>query len=125
MEIADADIQKRLKKPYTLVLRGGRQEMTTRVDLFSDVLRDRQRTLLGGMIEYGRRETGLLEIKRFWFVKYNKPVYMFVPKEAHEILKNAKNIIIPKEQKPDFLKDLKDFLSRIKAPDPLPTLSSR
>ncbi|TET11534.1 MAG: DEAD/DEAH box helicase [Candidatus Thorarchaeota archaeon] len=118
MEIADADIQKRLAKPYTIVLRPGRQEMTTRVDIFSDVLRDRQRTLLGGMIEFGRRPTGLLEIKRFWFVKYNKRVYMFVPKEAHEILRKAKHIIIPREQKPEFLKDLLDLLSRLKTQKP-------
>jgi len=118
LEIADADIQKQLKKPYTIVLRAGRQELTSRIDLFSDVLRDRQRTLLGGMIEFGRRETGLLEIKRFWFVKYNKPVYMSVPKEVHEIIRNAKNIIIPREQKPEFLKDLKDLLSRLNAQEP-------
>ncbi|MFX1561123.1 MAG: DEAD/DEAH box helicase, partial [Promethearchaeota archaeon] len=117
MEVADADIQKRLKKPYTIAIRAGRQELTTRVDIFSDVLRDRQRSILGGMIEYGYRKTGLLEIKRFWFVKYNKPVY-YQPKETHEILRKAKNIIIPREQKPDFLSDLKDLLSRLKTQNP-------
>ena len=75
MEIADADIQKRLKKPYTIVFRAGRQELTTRVDIFSDVLRDRQRSILGGIVEFGYRESALLEIKRFCFVKYNKPIY--------------------------------------------------
>ena len=118
MEVANADIQKRLRKPYTIVLREGRQELTTRIDVFSDVLRDRQRSLLGGMIEFGRRDNDLLEIKRFWFVKYNKPVYMFVPKEAHEIIRKAKHIIIPKEQQPPFLKDLRDLLTRLKAPKP-------
>ncbi len=117
MEIADADIQKQLRKPYTLVFRTGRQELTTRVDIFSDVLRNRQRSILGGMVEYGRRESGLMEIKRFWFVKYNKPLY-FQPKEAHDIIRNAKHIIIPKEQKPDFLKDLKDMLSRLNTEKP-------
>ena len=117
MEIADADIQKRLKKPYTIVFRTGRQPLTTRVDVFSDVLRDRQRSLLGGLVEYAHKKSGLLEIKRFWFTKYNKPVY-YQPKEAHEILRKAKNIIIPREQKPDFLKDLKDLLSRLKTQKP-------
>jgi helicase len=117
LEIADADIQKRLKKPYTIVFRAGRQELTTRVDIFSDVLRDRQRSILGGIVEFGYRESALLEIKRFWFVKYNKPIY-YQPKETHEILRNAKNIIIPREQKPDFLKDLKDLLSRLKTQKP-------
>ena len=117
MEIADADIQKRLNKPYTIVFRTGRQPLTTRVDVFSDVLRDRQRSLLGGLVEYGHKKSGLLEIKRFWFTKYNKPVY-YQPKEAHEILRKAKNIIIPREQKPDFLKDLKDLLSRLKTQKP-------
>jgi helicase len=118
LEIADADIQKRLKKPYTIVIRAGKQELTTRVDIFSDVLRDRQRSILGGMVEYGYRESGLLEIKRFWFVKYNKPVY-YQPKETHEILRKAKNIIIPQEQKPDFIQNLKDLLSRLKTQDPI------
>ena len=122
MEIADADIQKRLAKPYTVVIRTSKQELAARVDIFSDVLRDRQRSMLGGMIEFGRRQSGLLEIKRFWFVKYNKPVY-YQQKEAHEILRKAIHIIIPKEQKPDFLKDLKDLLKRLnaKAPRVVPT----
>jgi len=117
LEIADADIQKRLAKPYAVVLRPGRQDLSTRIDIFSDVLRDRQRSMLGGMIEFGHRQTGLLEIKRFWFVKYNRPVY-FQPKEAHEILRKAKHIIIPREQKPEFLKDLLDLLSRLKTQKP-------
>ncbi|MFW9786887.1 MAG: DUF5814 domain-containing protein [Candidatus Thorarchaeota archaeon] len=117
MEVADTDIQKRLKKPYTLVFRAGRQEFTTRVDIFSDVLRDRQRSILGGMVEYGLKQNRLLEIKRFWFTKYNKPIY-YQPKETHEIIRKAKNIVIPKAQKPDFLEDLKDLLSRLNAQTP-------
>ncbi|MFW9931639.1 MAG: hypothetical protein ACFFDR_03200 [Candidatus Thorarchaeota archaeon] len=42
MEIADADIQKILAKPYSFVIRAGRQEMTTRIDLMQDILLDRQ-----------------------------------------------------------------------------------
>ncbi|MFW9963112.1 MAG: DUF5814 domain-containing protein [Candidatus Sifarchaeia archaeon] len=117
MEIADADIQKRLKKPYTLVFRAGTQELTTRVDIFSDVLRDRQRSVLSGMMEYGYRESSLLEIKRFWFIKYNKPIY-YQPKETHDIIRKAKTIIVPKEQKPEFLKDLKSLFSRLEAQKP-------
>ncbi|MFW9808617.1 MAG: DUF5814 domain-containing protein [Candidatus Thorarchaeota archaeon] len=117
MEIADADIQKRLAKPYTLVIRESKQEMSARIDVFSDVLRNRQRSMLGGLIEFGHRQSGLLEIKRFWFVKYNKPVY-YQEKEAHEILRKAIHIIIPREQKPDFLNDLKDLLSRLKTQQP-------
>ncbi len=117
MEIADADIQKRLEKPYTLIFRAGRQELTTRVDIFSDVLRDRQRSMLNGMVEYGYRESGLLEIKRFWFVKYNKPVY-YQPKETHEIIRKAKTIIIPREQKPAFIIDLENLLIRLEAQKP-------
>lgn len=118
MEVADADIQSRLSKPYALVIRNGRHELATRIDVFSDVLRDRQRTLFSGMIEFGRRSSSnLLEIRRFWFVRYNKPVY-YQSKEAHEILRKARSIIIPREQKPDFEKELKEFLSRIQASKP-------
>lgn len=101
-----------------IVLRSSKQEMTARVDIFSDVLRDRQRSTLNGIIEFGYRESRILEIKKFWFVKYNKPVYMFVPKEAHDILRKAKGIIIPREQKPEFLDDLKDLLKRLESPEP-------
>jgi helicase len=69
------------------------------------------------MVEYGHRQSGLLEIRRFWFVKYNKPLY-FQPKEAHDIIRKAKHIIIPREQKPDFINDLKDLLSRLKTQEP-------
>ncbi len=118
MEVADADIQSRLSKPYTLVLRDGRQELTARMDVFSGVLRDRQRTLFSGMVEFGRKSsTDLLEVRRFWFVRYNKPVY-YQPKEAHEILRKPTSIIIPREQKPPFESELKEFLSRIQAPTP-------
>ncbi len=117
MEVADADIQKRLSKSYVIVLRSAKQDLTTRIDIFSDVLRDRQRSTLGGMIEFGHKKSGLLEIKRFWFVKYNKPVY-YQPKEAHEILRNAKGIIIPREQKPEFFTDLKDLLKRLETQVP-------
>jgi len=125
LEVADADIQKTLSKPYTLVLRIGRQEMTTRVEVFSDVLLDRQRAKLSGLVEYGYRRDGLLEIKRFWFAKYNKPVY-YQPKEAHGILRKAKNIIIPRSQKPGFHKDLKELLRRLQTETPraVPTCES-
>jgi helicase len=116
LEVADADVQKQLSRPYVLVLRSAKQEMATRVDVFSDELRDRQRALLSGMVEYGHRTSGILEIKRFWFVKYNKPIY-YQPKEAHEILRKARGIIIPKEQIPGFLAELKDFLKRIESPE--------
>ncbi|MFX1483864.1 MAG: DEAD/DEAH box helicase, partial [Promethearchaeota archaeon] len=117
MEIADADIQKRLAKPYTVVIRSSNQELTARVDIFSDVLRDRQRSMLGGLIEFGHRQSGLLEVRRFWFVKYNKPVY-YQEKESHEILRKARHIIIPREQQPSFIKDLKNLLSRLNASKP-------
>jgi len=117
-EIADADIQKRLVKPYAVVLRSSKQELTVRVDIYSDVLRDRQRSNLGGMIEFGYRSSGLLEIKRFWFVKYNKPVFMHVPKEANSILRKAKSIIVPRELQPDFLKDMKKYFAGIQTQVP-------
>ena len=117
MEVADADIQKRLSKSYVVVLRSMKQELAVRIDIYSDVLRDRQRSTLGGLIEFGYKESGLLEIKKFWFVKYNKPVY-YQPKEAHEILRKAKGVIIPQEQKPDFLNELKDLLKRLETPEP-------
>jgi helicase len=117
LEVADADVQKRLSKPYILVIRSAKQENTTRIDVFTDELRDHQRSLLSGMVEYGYRSSGMLEIKRFWFVKYNKPIY-YQPKEAHEIIRRAKGIIIPKEQTPEFLTDLRDFLNRVNAPIP-------
>ncbi|MBD3407649.1 MAG: DEAD/DEAH box helicase [Candidatus Lokiarchaeota archaeon] len=114
MEVADADIQRRLAKPYSLVLRDARQEMSATIELFSDVLRDRQRRYLGGMIEFGRKGNGLLEVRRMWFVKYNKPVY-FQPKEVHQILRKAKHILVPKKHKPPFMRDLQDFLKRMQA----------
>ncbi len=117
MEVADADIQKTLSKPYTLVLRSARQEMTTRMEVFSDALLDRQRAQLSGLIEYGYIKDGFLEIRRFWFVKYNKPVY-YQPKEAHGILRNAMTIIFPRSQKPAFHKDLKDLLRRLQTETP-------
>jgi helicase len=117
LEIADADVQKRLSKSYVLVIRSAKQENTARVDVFSDELRDRQRSLLGGIVEFGYRTSGMLEIKRFWFIKYNKPIY-YQPKEAHEIFRKAKSIIVPKEQTPDVLVDLRDFLKRVNAPSP-------
>jgi len=70
------------------------------------------------MIEFGYRSSGLLEIKRFWFVKYNKPVFMHVPKEANSILRNAKSIIVPRKLQPDFLKDIKKYLAGIQAQVP-------
>ncbi|TFG32926.1 DEAD/DEAH box helicase [Candidatus Thorarchaeota archaeon] len=117
-EIADADIQKRLAKPYAVVIRSSKQDLTVRIDIYSDVLRDRQRSNLGGMIEFGYRSSGLLEIKKFWFVKYNKPIFMHVPKEANEILRKAKSIIVPRKQQPDFLKDMKTYLAGIQTQEP-------
>ncbi|UCE11154.1 MAG: DEAD/DEAH box helicase [Candidatus Thorarchaeota archaeon] len=111
MEVADSDIQKRLKSPYVLVLRASKQELATRMDLFSDVLRDRQRAYLSGMVEWAKRQDSLLDLKRAWFVKYNKPVY-YQPKEFKNVLKSAKKIIIPRHDKPPFVGELKDFLKR-------------
>ena len=118
MEVADADIQKRLNKPYTLVFRDGKQELTTRVDVFSDVLRDRQRSILSGMMEFQFKQSGLLEVKRFWFVKFNKPVY-YQPKETHDIVRKAKHIIIPRKDRPPFIKELQDLLLRLQAQKPM------
>ncbi|MCK5302083.1 MAG: DEAD/DEAH box helicase [Candidatus Thorarchaeota archaeon] len=117
MEVADADIQRQLAKPYTIVFRAGRQDLTTRVEVFSDVLLDRQRARLSGMVEYGHRTSGLLEIRRAWFVKYNKPVY-YQPKEFHQFLRKAKNIIIPRKEKPTFTNELKDLLRRLQTVEP-------
>jgi helicase len=69
------------------------------------------------MIEYGYRGDGLLEIRRSWFVKYNKPVY-YQSGEFHDILRKAKYIIVPKEQSPDFTDSLKELLNRIDATKP-------
>ena len=88
MEVVDSDIQRILKKPYTAVLRKAKQEMSTRIEIFSDILRDRQRVKLSGNVEYGYKTSGLLEIRRAWFVKYNKPIY-YQPKEFHDFLRNA------------------------------------
>jgi helicase len=118
LEVADADIQKRLEKPFALVLRSGRQEMTTRIEVISDVLQDRQRASLSGMVEYGYKGNDLLEIRRSWFVKYNKPVY-FQPKEFHELLRKAKAILIPRQEKPEFLHELRDLLQRLEVVKPV------
>ncbi|NWF95267.1 MAG: DEAD/DEAH box helicase [Candidatus Thorarchaeota archaeon] len=112
MEIADTDIQRILSGSYAVVLRPGRQEMTTKIEIYSDTLRDRQRTQLTGMVEYGLRPSGLLEVLRAWFVKYNRPVY-YQPKEFHEILRAAKHIMVPRKELPDFLDLLRDFLQRL------------
>jgi len=117
VEVAHADIQKRLRKPYGIVLRDSRQELATLVEIFQDVLMDRQRARLRGMVEYGHRGDGLLEIRRSWFVKYNKPVY-YQPNEFHDILRKAKYIVVPKEQSPDFIDSLKELLDRINATEP-------
>ncbi|MEE8182407.1 MAG: DEAD/DEAH box helicase, partial [Candidatus Thorarchaeota archaeon] len=117
MEVANADIKRQLAKPYTIVFRAGRQDLTTRVEVFSDVLLDRQRARLSGMVEYGHRTSDILEIRRAWFVKYNKPVY-YQPKEFHQILRKAKNIIIPRKQKPAFISELKDLLRRLQTVEP-------
>jgi len=114
LEIADADIQRRLSEPYGLVMRAGRQEMTTRIEVFSDELRDRQRAQLSGVVEYGIKQNGLLEVVRSWFVKYNKPVF-YQQKEFHEVLRKAKYIIIPTREQPDFMDGLRDLLGRLQA----------
>ncbi|MCF2137027.1 MAG: DUF5814 domain-containing protein [Candidatus Thorarchaeota archaeon] len=117
MEVADARIQKLLSKPFTMVFRKTRQELSCRIEVYSAVLKDRQRAQLAGLIEFGEKQNGLLEIRRSWFVKFNKPVY-YQPKEFHEILRKAKGIIIPKEASPPFLKKLLNFLERIQTTKP-------
>ncbi len=117
MEVAHADIQRRLSKPFCLVLRSSKSDLETRLELYSDVLRDRQRAYLSGLIEWGLRNNGLLEIRRAWFIKYNKPAY-YQEKEFKEILRKAKAIIIPRKHKPDFLDKLEDFLKRNNAQSP-------
>ena len=117
MEVVDSDIQRILKKPYTAVLRKAKQEMSTRIEIFSDILRDRQRAKLSGIVEYGYKTSGLLEIRRAWFVKYNKPIY-YQPKEFHDFLRNARHILIPRKQKPEFLSDLRDLLGRLQTTEP-------
>ncbi len=117
MEVADARIQKILSRPYTIVLRKTKQELVCRVEVYSAVLKDRQRAQLAGLIEFGERKSGLLEIRRAWFVKFNKPIY-YQPKEFHEILRKAKGIVIPKEATPPFLERLVDFLKRIQTAKP-------
>ncbi len=118
MEVADARIQKILSKPFTMVFRQTKQELTSRIEVYSSALKDRQRALLAGLVEFGERPNGLLEIRRSWFVKFNKPIY-YQPKEFHEILRKAKGIIIPKEAMPPFTDKLKDFLSRIQTVRPM------
>ena len=117
MEVVDPEIQKRLSEPYTILLRNARQEMATLVEVFSEALLDRQRAYFSGMVEYGYRAPELLEIRRAWFIRYNKPVY-FQEKEFHEILRKAENIIIPSRETPSFIEDLRNFLSRLQAVRP-------
>ncbi|RDE12333.1 MAG: RNA helicase [Candidatus Thorarchaeota archaeon] len=117
VEVVDAEIKKRLSEPYVLLLRRARQEMATLVGVFSEVLSDRQRASLTGMVEYGYRAAGLLEIKRAYFIRYNKPVY-FQEREFHEILRKANNILIPGKEVPSFIEDLRTFLARIQTARP-------
>ncbi|MHA1216315.1 MAG: hypothetical protein ACTSPX_03180, partial [Candidatus Thorarchaeota archaeon] len=64
MEVADARIQKILAQPYTIVIRAARQELVARVEVYPARLSDRQRAVLAGMVEFGNRPSGLLEIRR-------------------------------------------------------------
>jgi helicase len=118
VELAFNDIQKRLSNPYSLLIRESKQENATWIGLYPTSLRDRQHSDLSGLIEWGKTKSGLLEILRSWFIKYNKPVY-FQPKEFREILKNAKHLIIPKGHEPVFLKSLQEFFKRFQMEDPL------
>ncbi len=99
--------------------------MSTRVELFSDSLQDRQRAYLSGLVEWGKRRDGLLEIRKVYFIKYNKPVF-FQEREFKEVLRRAKHIIVPSKQKPDFLDKVKDYLKRnsIQKPRVLPVCQS-
>ncbi|MBD3158928.1 MAG: DEAD/DEAH box helicase, partial [Candidatus Lokiarchaeota archaeon] len=100
-----------------MVLRETKQEWTLRVEIFSDVLRDRQLASFAGRIEFGHKQSGLLEIRKSWFVKYNKPVYIR-PKNFRDILRKAEHIILPRQQEPSFVSQLEDYLDRIQAPAP-------
>ncbi|MBS3795361.1 MAG: DEAD/DEAH box helicase [Candidatus Thorarchaeota archaeon] len=100
-----------------MVVRKTKQEWTLRVEIFSDVLRDRQLASFAGRMEFGRKSSGLLEIRKSWFVKYNKPVYIR-PKNFRDILRKAEHLIIPRQQQPSFTSELKSYLERIQAPDP-------
>ncbi len=125
LEVADSEIRRRLSRPYLLVIRSAKQELATRVDMYPDKLQGRQRAYLNGLIEWGVRGNGLLEIRRAYFIKYNKPVY-FQEREFKDVLRNAKLIIVPTRQKPDFLSKIKDYLKRNSAsvPKVLPVCDS-
>jgi helicase len=118
LEVAFTDIQRRLTKPYSILIRDAKQEEATWIGLYPASLRDRRHSDLSGVIEWGITRSGLLEILRSWFIKYNKPVY-FQPKEFREILKNAKHIIIPKGHEPKYLDSLREFFERFQMDDPL------
>ncbi len=117
MEVATADVERRLRQPFTLVLLPTRQELTLRTAVFSDTLRDRQQADLTGGVEFGRKASGLLELRRSWFVRYNRPVY-YQPKEFHKTLRRAVHILVPSGKTPDFMGDLRDLLRRLQAPRP-------
>ena len=118
MEVALNDIQRRLTNPYSILIRESKQEDATWIGLYPADLKDRRHSDLSGSIEWGKKQSGLMEILRAWFVKYNKPVY-FQPKEFREILKNAKHIIFPKGHEPTYLNDLRDFFRRFQIDEPL------
>ena len=118
MEVAFNDIKKRLATPYSLLIRDSKQEDATWIGLYHANLRDRRHSDLSGIVEWGRKQSGLMEILRAWFIKYNKPVY-FQPKEFREILKNAEHIIIPKGHEPTLLESLREFFKRFQIDDPL------
>ncbi len=117
MEVADAQVKRVLSRPYVMVFRKTRQELACRVEVYGTVLKNRQRSLLAGIVEFGRRQNGLLEIRRAWFLKFNKPIY-YQPKEFHQIIRGAQSVIIPRDAAPEFMDDLLQFLSRIQSPEP-------
>ncbi len=95
-----------------LVFRAVKQELSARVEVFSSELEERQRVQLTGMVEFGHRPDRLLEIRRSWFVRYNRPIY-YQPKEFHNILRSARRIIIPTKEQPPFMKDLRALFERL------------
>jgi helicase len=118
LEVAFNDIKKRLATPYSLLIRDSKQEDATWIGLYPADLKDRHHSDLSGMIEWGKKQSGLMEILRSWFIKYNKPVY-FQPKEFREILMNAEHIIIPKGHEPSLLESLREFFKRFQIDGPL------
>ena len=118
MEVAFNDIQRRFSSPFSLLIRSSKQEDATWIGLYPADLRDRRHSDLSGIVEWGKKQSGIMEIRRAWFIKYNKPVY-FQPKEFREILKKSEHLIIPKGHEPEFLESLRDYFKRFQMSDPL------